>query len=110
MKNGKMIFGLLAGAAAGALTGVLLAPDKGSATRGNLSRRGRESIDGIRGKVTDLVETVSEKYMPGGRTQGNTGSSVGREQTTERSRSTSERTRSTGSQHNAPGAPSTGNI
>lgn len=100
MKNGKMILGLLAGAAAGALTGVLLAPEKGSVTRNNLSRRSRESIDGIKTRVNDLVETVSEKYI-GGRSQRGAASTAGRTRASERTRS---------SQHSAPGAPSAGNI
>ena len=94
MTKGKVILGLLAGAAAGAAAGVLLAPGKGSETRKNLSQRGRDTVDNLKGKVTDIVETVADKYLAGTKPES-------------RGRSTrSERSRSTGSDL-APGAPST---
>ena len=39
MKNGKVLLGVLAGIAAGALIGVLLAPEKGSDMRKNISKK-----------------------------------------------------------------------
>ena len=92
MARGNVFLGLLAGAAAGAVAGLLLAPDKGTETRRNLTRRGREAVDGIKGKVNDMVETVTDKYM-----SGNEGNSRGTS-STDRSRS--------GSSQMMPGSPS----
>jgi len=96
MAKGKVILGLLAGAAAGAAAGILLAPGRGSETRKNLSERGRSAVDNLKGKVNDLVDTVADKYLAGNeRNQGGSNSESGM-----------ERTRSTASRL-APGAPST---
>jgi gas vesicle protein len=62
MKTAKVMLGMLAGAAAGALAGVLMAPDKGSATRESLKRKGSGALDDVKGKFNSLVETVSEKF------------------------------------------------
>ena len=94
MSKGKVILGLLAGAAAGAAAGVLLAPGKGSETRKNLSQKGRDTVDNLKGKVNDIVDTVADKYLAGTKQE-----SQGRG-------TRSERSRSTGSDL-APGSPST---
>lgn len=58
--SGKIIIGLLAGFAAGAITGVLLAPKKGSVTRRYLLKKGEAYTDTIRDKFNDLVEDINE--------------------------------------------------
>lgn len=50
----KILLGFVAGAAAGAITGILLAPDKGKVTRENLAQ-----------KTTDLSGDVAEKLQKG---------------------------------------------
>lgn len=95
MAKGKVILGLLAGAAVGAIAGILLAPGKGSETRKDLSKRGRDTVDNLKSKVSDLVDTVADKYLSG--SEGKKGGSKGD--------SGLERTRSTAS-NLAPGAPS----
>jgi gas vesicle protein len=65
MNTNKVMLGVLAGAAAGAIAGILLAPDKGSATRGSIARRGRETVDNLKGQVNNIVDKVSENYLSG---------------------------------------------
>ena len=40
MNSGKVVLGVLAGLAAGAALGILFAPDKGTATRKKISKKG----------------------------------------------------------------------
>ena len=51
----NVILGFLAGAAAGAIAGILLAPDKGSATR-------RKIVDQTKKITSDIGDNISEKY------------------------------------------------
>ena len=67
MSQGKIILGVLAGAAAGALIGILFAPDKGIDTRKKIVHKGEEYVDNLKEKVNGLLrnggkrhETVSE--------------------------------------------------
>ena len=96
MAKGTVLFGLLAGAAAGAVAGVLLAPGKGSETRRNLSNKSRETVDNLKGKVNDFVDTVADKYLSGTESQNSGGFRDG----------SLDRTRSTAS-HLNPGTPGT---
>lgn len=81
MAKGTILIGLLAGAAAGAVAGILLAPGKGSETRKNLSNKGRETVDNLRGKVNDFVDTVADKYLSGSESQGNSSRDGGLDRT-----------------------------
>ncbi len=51
MSSGKVLLGLLAGVAAGALLGILFAPEKGSVTRKKMSKKAEEYGDGLKGKI-----------------------------------------------------------
>ena len=62
MSAGKVIVGILAGAAAGAVLGILFAPAKGSATRRKISRDGRELKEDIVEKFDEFIDGLSEKF------------------------------------------------
>jgi gas vesicle protein len=49
---------LLTGIALGLVAGLLLAPDKGSATREKLARKGKD----LKNKFNDFVDTLHEKF------------------------------------------------
>lgn len=63
MSNGKLITGVLAGAAAGAILGILLAPDKGSATRNKIAKKGSDLKGSVKDGFGKLSETISDKYQ-----------------------------------------------
>jgi gas vesicle protein len=70
MTSGKIILGVLAGAAAGAIIGILFAPDKGNETRKKIVHKGEEYVDNLKEKVNGLLrdgkkkhETVSESAV-----------------------------------------------
>lgn len=61
MNTGKVVVGILAGVAVGALLGVLFAPDKGSETRKKISRKSKDFVDDVKQKYDDFVRGVNEK-------------------------------------------------
>jgi gas vesicle protein len=62
MASGKIFLGVLAGAATGALLGILFAPDKGSVTRRKIVKKGEDVVDSVKDKYQDIRETVSDKF------------------------------------------------
>jgi len=62
MKNKSLLFGLIAGAAAGAIAGVLLAPDKGAKTRKKVLDKSREKMDHVKSGINNLFNAVSDKF------------------------------------------------
>jgi gas vesicle protein len=61
MNSGKVFLGLLAGLAAGAVLGVLFAPDKGVETRKKISKKSKDLVDDVKNKYDDFVRGVNEK-------------------------------------------------
>jgi len=61
MNGGKVFLGLLAGIAAGALLGVLFAPEKGTETRRKISQKGKDFVDDVKHRYDDFVKGVNEK-------------------------------------------------
>ncbi len=61
MSKDKLLLGVLAGVAVGALLGVLFAPDKGSATREKISKKGKEYADDLNNKIDQLIASITSK-------------------------------------------------
>jgi gas vesicle protein len=62
MSVAKVLIGVMAGVAAGAVLGVLYAPDKGSATRKRFSRKGYTYTDELETKFNDLIDSITEQF------------------------------------------------
>ena len=62
MNSGKVLLGVLGGVAAGALVGVLFAPDKGSKTRKKIMNKANDGVDVLKDKFDSLLESMNEKY------------------------------------------------
>ena len=62
MKNSKLLTGVVLGAAAGALGGILLAPDKGKETRKKITRKSADLQDSLKSKFSELVDTVAGRF------------------------------------------------
>lgn len=60
MASGKLISGILLGAAAGAVLGVLFAPDKGSVTRSKISKKGRDTIQDLKDRFSEWVDEITD--------------------------------------------------
>ena len=55
MNSGKVLLGVLGGAAAGAALGILFAPDKGSNTRKVITKKGEDYLDNMKRKFEDFL-------------------------------------------------------
>jgi len=62
MSSGKVVLGLLAGVAVGALAGILFAPAKGSRTRRRILKKGEDYADVLKDKLNDLLEKTTQKF------------------------------------------------
>jgi len=54
---------MAAGAAAGAVLGILFAPAKGKETRENLKKKGKQFADDITQKFRDMKQKASEEAL-----------------------------------------------
>lgn len=62
MDTGKILLGVLAGAAVGATLGILFAPAKGSDTRHKIAKKGEDYKDAVKDKFNEFVDNVSDRY------------------------------------------------
>jgi gas vesicle protein len=62
MSSGKVMTGLFAGLAAGAILGILFAQDKGKETRKKISKKGTDLKGNIKAKFSLLVDDVVDDY------------------------------------------------
>lgn len=58
----KVLLGFLAGAAAGALAGILMAPDSGSNTRAKISSKAGELGNAAKDSLGGIVDGVKKVY------------------------------------------------
>ncbi len=61
MSSGKVFLGVLAGLAAGAVLGILFAPDKGTETRKKIVEKGEDYVDEVKEKFNGLIDDLSKK-------------------------------------------------
>lgn len=64
MKKGNFFLGLLSGLAAGAILGVLFAPEKGSEIRKKISERGNDLAESMKKKFDDFIDGLVDKQEP----------------------------------------------
>ena len=62
MSSSKLLVGFLAGAAIGALAGILLAPDKGSNTRKKIAGKTGDITDSVKNSFSNFIDGVKETY------------------------------------------------
>jgi gas vesicle protein len=62
MSNTKAVLGFVAGAAVGALVGVLLAPDSGSNTRKKISGKAEDMTDSLKSSYDEFVSKLKKAY------------------------------------------------
>ncbi len=62
MSSGKILLGVLAGAAIGATLGILFAPDKGSTTRKKISKKGDEYAEELEDQFSEFIGNITKKF------------------------------------------------
>ena len=62
MSSSKILVGFLAGAAVGALAGILFAPDKGSNTRKKIASKTGDITDSVKNSFGDFIDGIKETY------------------------------------------------
>lgn len=62
MKTDKVVLGILGGIAAGAMLGILFAPEKWTKTRRKIMDKGNDYADDLKDKFDTVLGTITKKY------------------------------------------------
>jgi gas vesicle protein len=62
MSTTKVVLGVMAGAATGALLGVLFAPARGAVTRRSILRKGERQVDELKHSFNEFIDSVTDKF------------------------------------------------
>jgi gas vesicle protein len=62
MSAKKVLIGTIAGAAAGAVLGILFAPAKGSSTRRRFTRKSFDYSKELEAKFNDLIDSITSQF------------------------------------------------
>ncbi len=62
MSSTKALLGFVAGAAVGALAGILLAPDSGTNTRKKIATKTGDLTDSLKNSFGDFIDGVKDSY------------------------------------------------
>jgi len=62
MSAKKVLIGTIAGAAAGAVLGILFAPAKGSSTRKKFTRKSFDYSEELEAKFNDLIDSITSQF------------------------------------------------
>lgn len=62
MRNSKALLGFVAGAAVGALAGILFAPEKGSKTRKKIADKTGEASDSLKKSLNNFIDGIKHAY------------------------------------------------
>ena len=65
MNSSKVCCGVIVGAAAGAVLGILFAPDKGSVIRKNISDKGHYYVKSVKDNFNEFLDIVSGRFQMG---------------------------------------------
>jgi gas vesicle protein len=60
MNNSKILLGIAAGAAVGALAGILFAPDKGAKTRKKIAGKAEDVSDSLKTSFNDFIDDIKK--------------------------------------------------
>lgn len=63
MSKGKLVTGVVVGAAAGAILGILFAPDKGLETRKKIAQKGNDLKGTVKDSFGKIQDTITDKYQ-----------------------------------------------
>lgn len=63
MSSKKILSAVLLGAAAGAVLGILFAPDKGTETRKKIAKKTGDLSNDLKSKFSEFGESIAEKFQ-----------------------------------------------